>query len=71
MSFIQGPGGGGPDVSRGWKIRLADLQVDDLPAGGLELLRPPQDIECRFPGELSRTFMQHGSMIAPAGGLYT
>ena len=59
MSIGEGLHGGLPDVIGSREIRLTDLEMDDLPAVGLEFLRPPQYIKSRFAGKLSRSFMQH------------
>ena len=67
MSVGEGSHGGLFDVIGGREIGLTDLEMDDLLAGGLEFLRPPQYVKSRFTGKLSRSFMQHESMIASGG----
>ena len=67
MTLGQGTRRGLLDMRGRRKIRLADLEMDDLLAGGLEFLRPPQYVKSRFTGKLSRSFMQHESMIASGG----
>ena len=67
MSIGEGSYGGLFDVVGGREIGLTDLEMDDLLAGGLEFLRPPQYVKSRFTGKLSRSFMQHESMIASGG----
>ena len=71
MAVFKGLDGGLLDVGRGWKIRLADFKVYDIDPCALELLRPAQDVERRFTRQLSCALVQHGSMIALPGALYT
>ena len=62
--------GGYPKTRRAGQdgtIRVRVIPLQDLLAAGLEFLRPPQYIKSRFAGKLSRSFMQHESMIASGG----
>ena len=44
LAGLDGLGGGGADMGGGGEIRLADLQVDDIPPGGFQLLGARQHL---------------------------
>ena len=69
IPVVERPLGGFNDVRRGWKVGLADLQVDDVATLGLELARLGEHLEGGLGADLAHAVRQfHAAILSRRTG---